>query len=86
MHDWFSKRKNTKSQIHLPAISDHDRLAKLHGFIPDSASTSAVSKTTPLEPLEGKNTPSVDKNLCILGKVDVSQKSYKKFEKELRSI
>jgi len=28
----------------------------------------------------------VDKNMSILGKVDVSQKSYKKFEKELRSI
>ena len=54
-----------------------------------------MSKMTPVGP--GEATPEVgrpaintaglmDKNMSILGKVDVSQKSYKKFEKELRSI
>jgi deoxyhypusine synthase len=54
-----------------------------------------MSKMTPVQPGEPRlesgrpsmNTASlIDKNMSILGKVDVSQKSYKKFEKELRTI
>ena len=32
----ISRRKNTRSQVQLPAISDRNRLAKLHGFVADS--------------------------------------------------